>query len=487
MKRILLFALALVTGLGIYSKNAISSKEEPPPKLMENVSDYDPAERISQVAQRVSPAVVSIKAEHVGKPGRRFAREGRRLPRNFPEEGTPFGDFFSEFFEGMNRGGGEGPAERPQTAGGSGIIIDKRGYIVTNNHVVEGANKFTVDLSGDGSNEVPAKLVGADKRTDLAILKIEAKKDLAVAEWGDSDRAKVGARVVAIGSPFMLDHTVTQGIVSSKRRNTNNLIGPNYTYDLIQTDAAINPGNSGGPLCTLDGRIIGVNVAIFTQNGGSIGLGFAIPSNLARDVSEKLIKDGKVSRGRIGVFVENPRAELKEEMHLAGGALVHKVEPEGPAAKAGVKAGDVITEMNGSAVQDATQLRRNVSALAPGQTVKLKVISYQDGKQREVSVKLANLEDDKERGEETDSPEGESDSLGISLAPADGRGLIVERVAPGSPGHQFGLRRGDVVIKINRRDATLNNYQKAVRESRTLVLLVERDGGEMFVEIPLKK
>jgi len=456
-----------------------------PPSVLPPSSFRETSEQFRAVANHVGPAVVSIRAERSSRAPKALSRDERRY-RNSPNP-SPFGgtDPFSEFFRNFEQR--EDTPESTQASSGSGIVIDKRGYILTNNHVVEGGTKFTVDLSEDGSLEVPATLVGTDRRTDLAVLKIAERKDLTVAEWGNSDSAQVGDWVVAIGSPFMLDHSVTQGIVSAKRRNSTNLMGPDYSYDIIQTDAAINPGNSGGPLCTLDGKVVGVNTAIFTQSGGgNIGIGFAIPSNLAQETATKLISDGKITRGRLGVYIGNPLAELKTQLGISGGARVLKIEPKSPASGSGIKPGDIILEVDSIPIKDATQLRRTISSASPGQKLAFKVLDDQSKKTRTVKVTLGKLDGDRAVPDGTKS-DSSPDTLGLSLQEQEGgKGLVVESVRPGSIAALQGINPGDVILRVDHTPvSTLKGYEDETKSKESLTLLVDRNGEELFFEFSL--
>ena len=276
----------------------------------------------------------------------------------------PFFEFFRRFGQPFN------VPQEPQTSLGSGIIIDKKGYIVTNNHVVEGAGKVVVNLPGDESTDLAAKVIGTDPRTDLAVIKITTSKDLPTAQWADSDAVEVGDWALAIGSPFMLTHSVTLGIVSAKGRNASALMGADYGYEMLQTDAAINPGNSGGPLCTIEGTVMGVNSAIFTRSGGYMGIGFAIPSNLAKDIANTLIKGGKIVRGWLGVAIQPLDDGMKKDLGIQNGVLVHQITPNSPAEKAGLKPGDVLVDIAGKPVKEVSEVQHQVSSYKPGDKVK---------------------------------------------------------------------------------------------------------------------
>jgi serine protease Do len=312
-------------------------------------------------AAKVSPSVVSIFAEQVVQ-----AEGGQGLPDD------PFRDFFGDqFFRRFFGDPGQGGSSRRTVRGlGSGVIVSRDGLILTNNHVVEKASKLSVVISDKKS--YPAKVVGTDPQTDVAVIRIDAK-DLPVAELGDSDTVKVGEWVLAVGNPFQLMHSVTAGIISAKGRSS---VGLADYEDFIQTDASINPGNSGGALADLDGRIVGINTAITSPSGGSIGIGFAIPINMARRVMDELIEKGQVVRGYVGVTLQPIDENMAQALNLKGtdGALVGDVVPDGPADKAGIKRGDVVVAVNGAAVRDSTQVRNLVAAGQPGKAMTLSLL-----------------------------------------------------------------------------------------------------------------
>ena len=344
-----------------------------------------------RVAEMVNPTVVNIKSTvGVEKRHAPFSKRWRGQPQpqdGFPEGQDPFRDFFGQFFHRYGQGGPVMPQAQPQTALGSGMIIDGRGYVLTNNHVVKEATEILVTVPGFAT-DLKAKVVGTDPQTDLAVIKVEAPKPLPSINWADSDKVEVGDWAIAIGIPFGLEHTMTLGIVSAKGRNQVGITGSEYGGGLIQTDAAINPGNSGGPLCTVDGTVMGVNTAIFTRTGGYMGIGFAIPSNLARTVASDLIAHGKVTRAWLGVYIGPLADDLGKELGINHGAVIERVEPKSPADKSGLQPGEVITQINGKEVTDVTQLPQEVGSLKPGERITLKLVSYETKRSREVKVKL---------------------------------------------------------------------------------------------------
>lgn len=450
------------------------------------------SESFRMVAKKVGPAVVNIKATKGSS-----KREGMRPPRGmsrkrnpFPEgeEGEggpggrdPFFDFFERFghpFPFMDQG--------PQTSLGSGVIMDKKGIVVTNNHVVDGATEILVNLNGD-KTELKAKVIGTDPKTDLAVLQVQGGKDLPAAEWADSDSVEVGDWAIAIGSPFALGQSVTVGIVSAKGGRNSSLTGVDFGGDLIQTDAAINPGNSGGPLCDLEGRVMGINTAIYTRSGGYMGIGFAIPANLARDVASKLATDGKIVRGWLGVYIEPLAPDLAKELGIKEGVGVREVIENSPASEAGLKAGDVVLEVDGKPVKEPAVLQKTIGSYKPGQSVKVKVASYADKKTRTVTVKVGKLPDEPTAAKVEKEKDGEPDKLGLLVSPSPAKdGMVVDNLQPGGIGEQSGLEPGDVIVRINRKVVdSAAMYKKQVSSSRRLFLEVKRKGRTLFVQVTL--
>ena len=375
------------------------------------------------------------------------------------------------------------PQEREAQAIGSGVIVDAaKGYVLTNNHVVEQADTIKVTLSDDRT--VEAKLVGRDPATDIAVLQIKNAKDLKQLSIGDSDKLQVGDFVVAIGSPFGLQQTVTSGIVSGLSRQTN--ITEGGYEDFIQTDASINPGNSGGALVNLKGELIGIPSNILSGGGGSIGIGFAIPINIAKGVMKQLIETGSVERGRIGVGGQDLTPELAKAFNLptTHGAVVSQVVPGSPAAKAGIKQEDVITEVNGKDLHSFSQLRNMVGLMRVGEKVDLTVV--RDGKPRTVTVTIGKNTEQASSGADlhprlagaTFAPSDESNSKG-----SDERGIVVQKVEPRSPAARAGLRPGDVITAVNRHPvATMAEFEKyAGKKESELLLHLRRGNGALFL------
>ncbi len=447
----------------------------------------------ADLAEHVAPAVVNISTT-------KTINGGRAGPFHFyfnPPEGfenSPFGDFFKRFFGPQGKGGGGEERKFEQRSLGSGVIVDAReGYILTNFHVIDGADGIKVKLTG--GKELEAEVKGRDKKTDLALLKVKPARGMKEAVLGDSDKLRVGDWVVAIGNPFGLENTVTAGIVSAKGR----VIDQGPYDDFIQTDASINPGNSGGPLVNLAGEVIGINTAIFSRSGGNIGIGFAIPSNMANSLLPQLKTTGKVVRGYLGVLIQPVTEALAESLGLdeAQGALVAQVIKDGPSAEAGIEEGDVIVKFNGREVKTSRGLPAMVAATAVGK--KVEVVVIRGGKLKTLAVKLGRLPDEEGDGEAAE-PEAAKNALGLSLkkltpalaerlgSKAD-KGLAVAAVEPGSPAARAGIREGDVILRVNRREvASRKEFEKALENGKKGVhlFLVERRGQNIFVAIKVK-
>jgi serine protease Do len=427
-----------------------------------------------RLAKELTSSVVNISTTQVIK-GR-----STRFHSPFGED-DPFNEFFKRFF-------GDTPRQFKSTSLGSGFIINRDGYILTNNHVVENATEISVKL-GDG-REFKAKVVGRDQKTDIALIKIEASS-LPVIPFGDSDLLEVGEPVMAIGNPFGLNQTVTTGIVSAKGR----FIGEGPYDNFIQTDASINRGNSGGPLINTKGETVGINTAIFSPTGGSIGIGFAIPIDMAKEVLPQLKERGSVTRGWLGVAIQQITPELAKTFGLkqANGALVSDVVDGSPAEKAGVKQGDVIVEFDGKKVKSSTDLPHIVASTVVGKEVAMKVI--RDGAELPLQVKVGEL---KEEQLAAMVPSSAKSKLGIDiqqLNPAlarkfgikDDKGVVITGVEPDSPGEAAGLQPGDLILEIDRtKVATVNQARRALEKTRPdepTVVLVKRNGETRYVVI----
>lgn len=425
------------------------------------------------LAKKLGPSVVNVSTTTV-----------RGSEGNAP---GPFGDndpaeeFWQRFFGGRTP---RGPQR--QSGVGSGFIVDADGTILTNYHVVDGAQKLSVTLS-DG-RKYDAKVIGRDQKSDIAVIKIEAGRSLPVAPLGDSDRLEVGEWVMAIGNPFGLDHTVTSGIVSAKGRN----IGQGPYDNFIQTDASINPGNSGGPLINLRGEVVGINSAIFSQSGGNIGIGFAIPSNAVKELLPQLRDKGKVVRGFIGASVQKVSPEIAESLGInpARGALVADLVKGGPAERAGMKTGDVIVEFDRRAIKDSADLPQQVARVAPGAAVQVKVI--RDGKETTLPLTVGEM---KEAEVAASTQDGE---LGLTVQPLTPQmaenlglertdGLVISAVKPGSAADEAGLRSGDVILEVNRQSVkNLADYNREITrndKAKSVLFLVRRGQNSLFLAL----
>ncbi len=415
--------------------------------------------------------------------------------RDLPQMQDPS---FRQFFgDQLDRSGRPGQLDIPaQQGAGSGVIVTKDGYILTNNHVVEHTDQLKVALN-DG-REFTAKVIGADPKSDIAVIKIDAK-DLPFLTMADSDQSEVGDRVLAIGNPFGVGQTVTSGIISAKGRAT---MGLDYE-DFIQTDAAINPGNSGGALVDVEGRLIGINTAILSHSGGSQGVGFAIPANLTREVMTSLINDGKVTRGYLGVMIQDVTPALASEFKLkdSQGALVGDVLPKGPADVAGLKDGDVIVDFNGKPVTDSRHFKLEVASLKPGETVPVKLL--RDGHSKTLDVTLKELPGSEQPTPTASGAAEEGEALkGVAVGDLDAQvrqhfdvpqniaGAVITEVAPESAAAEAGLKPGDVITEINRRP--VRNAEDAVKltervPNKSTLLHIWSGRGSRYVAVDESK
>ncbi len=473
------------------SKAAIQSKvnsapsAEPQKTVPAKQMMGDISQAFEQAAQKVSPSVVAITAEQSVEVQSSFGMPDDALKDFFGE------DFFKRFF-------GQTPQEQRRTVRslGSGVIISSDGTILTNNHVVENADKLFVVI-GDKKN-YPAKVVGTDPQTDVAVIRIDAQ-NLPAATLGNSDDINVGQWVIAIGNPFQLMHTVTAGIISAKGRSS---VGLADYEDFFQTDASINPGNSGGALADLNGNVIGINTAIASPSGGNIGIGFAIPINMARQVMDSLISKGKVVRGYMALVPQDIDENLAKALNLKSteGVLVGDVTPGGPADKGGIQRGDVITSFDGKKVKDSTALRMMIAETAPNTAVKVGLL--RQGKEMDVNVTLA--ERPKERQEPSrapEAPEGQtSEKLGLSvqdltpdiakqLGYEKEKGVLVADVASGSPAEDAGLQRGDLIKEVNREPVgSVPEFERAIRKFKSgdvAALFIQRGPVTLFAGIKI--
>lgn len=438
-------------------------------------------ESFAPLVKKVSPCVVNISTVKIlkgrGQTGQPFGGP--------PGAEDPLRDFFDRFFKDQM------PKGHKQQSLGSGFILDREGHILTNNHVVEMTDEIKVKLFS--GREYTAKVIGRDAKTDLALIRIDASEALTPVNLGDSENLEVGDWVVAIGNPFGLGNSVTAGIVSAKYRH----IGQGSYDNFIQTDASINPGNSGGPLLNGAGEVIGINSAIFSQTGGNIGIGFAIPINMAKEILPQL-KKGKVVRGWLGVMIQKVTPELKEKLKLKDdkGALVADVTPGGPADKAGIRRGDVIVSFDGKELNERSELPYLVAMTQVNREVSVDVL--RKGERKSFLVKLGELKDDKRSEIQV---EGEAQDLGLTvrditpelarrLGVSETSGVVVVEVEPGSAGAEAGVRQGDLILELDQNPVkTVDDYHDKVSQYKkddTILLLLKRGGTTLFVTVEVE-
>jgi serine protease Do len=455
---------------------------------------------LSDLAAKVTPAVVNVAVTM--KAGAADDDETQMADRSQQQQMEEFMQRFAERFGQQGQPGGK-PQMKPRTAQkaqavGTGFIIDANGWIVTNFHVAGKADSITVTLA-DG-RKLPAKMVGGDEKTDLALIKVESDKPLPYVTFADASKVRVGQPVMAVGNPFGLGGTVTTGIVSARGRDIHS--GPFDDY--IQTDAAINRGNSGGPLFDMDGHVIGINTAIFSPSGGSVGLGFAIPSSLAEPVVAQLKTNGRVERGLLGVQIQPVTEELAQSMSLGSekGALVAQVQPDSPALAAGIKSGDVIKSVDGKNIETIRDLTRMISAVKPGTSVKLDL--WRDGKDMSVTAKVGDQKEEgavvKAKADQPDAKKAEPMSYGVSLAPISPearqelklddsiKGAVVAAVEPGSPADDQGLKAGDVLQQVGKDmvdspKMAAEKLKEAKKTGKPVLMKIYREGMTRFVAI----
>jgi serine protease Do len=480
------FAIGALLSLRLvhWAGHGVMGAEKIPVKISKNPSPVTLSDFKNGFASVIDPALAAV----VNISSTKLVKRQNQLPGFF------FNDpFFRQFF-GDQTPESQVPQTQKEQSLGSGVIVNPNGYLLTNNHVIEGASDvrvFTPDRK-----EYKAKVIGTDARTDVAVLKIEAS-GLPSFTLGDSSNLKVGDVVFAIGDPFGIGETATMGIVSATGRALGGAI--ERYEDFIQTDAAINPGNSGGALIDLHGNLIGINTAILSGGGGNQGVGFAIPINMAHNIMEQILEHGKVVRGQLGVLIQDVDPDMAKALGLSagGGALVSDLVPNGPAAKAGIERGDVILEFNGQSVRDRQDLSVRVSQTPPGTTVHLKV--FHNGQTRDVDVTLTEL-NEKSASTEGGGQEGGGggllrgvrvETLTPSIArelqlPAGTAGVVVTSVDPSSPAAAADIQRGDVIQEVNRKPVrNMDDYQRAVQSAgnESVLLLINRGGQTHFVVV----
>jgi serine protease Do len=457
----------------------------------------------ADVVERVMPAVVSVSVK------RKVVAEDVASPEGFGSEGGPDAEMFQQFMERFfnGRGGEFRMPQMPQTprggmpmaAAGTGFIFHDHGHIATNYHVVADAGEVTVTLS-DG-REFPAEVVGTDPDTDLAVLEIHPDEPLPYVEFADSDTVRVGDPVIAIGNPFGLGSTVTAGIVSAEHR----VIGAGRFDDFMQIDAPINHGNSGGPTFNLEGKVVGINTAIHSPTGGNVGIGFAIPSNLAWEILDELHTNGQIERGWLGVHIQGVDEDLAASLDMADakGALVAQVQPDSPAAAAGLEQGDVIVSYNGEAIDTLRDLTSKVASTDPGTASELMV--WRNGEEMAIDVEIGTLPGQAQMAAAEEPEDANTPKLGVALAKLtdadresmhlseDVEGAIVTEVNPGSPAAEKGVQRGDVIVEVDRQKVSEPKMvadavrQAAERGDESVLLLIKREGQDRFVAVRLER
>ena len=487
--RVAIYCIAAgVTGIAIGSRAYHNYTAPPPVVTAAPATTAAPAglqTSFAPIVDKDLAAVVNISSSKVVR-----SSGGNDIPSFMMD--PVFRQFFGDDFGRQRRN----PGPQYQRSLGSGVIIRSDGYILTNNHVIDGATDITVTLLD--KREFKAKVIGTDAKTDLGVVKVDTKGLPALA-LADSSKVRVGDIALAMGTPFGLGQTVTMGIISAKGRNG---LGIEGYEDFIQTDAAINPGNSGGALVDVRGDLIGINTAILTRGGGNQGVGFAIPINLAKSVMDQVIAHGKVTRGYMGVGPEDISPAMAKAFHLTDmrGVLIGNVEPGSPAAQAGIQRGDIVYEINGERVEDSNQLRLRISSTAPGTTVRLKILH--DGAERTVSIKLVEYPNETARNGATNDLRdngGTTNALdGVQIEdlnyqdlrelrlPPSTKGVVVTDVTNGSPAAMAGLQSGDVIQEMDReRITSAADFDRAMRRSagRTVLLLVNRGGTTRYVAV----
>lgn len=491
------FVLAGALGLGLLGATLIPSSPHAIAQTNAAASGvkmpFGAPSSFADLVEKARPAVVSIRV----KGGTKSQKSGQKSPEfNMPDlpDGHPLNEFFKNFRKDGPGSGGQ-RRRRPSVAQGSGFFISEDGYVVTNHHVIDNASEITITM--DSGDEHKAEIIGSDERTDLALLKVKSKKKFPHVDFSEKT-ARVGDWVLAVGNPFGLGGTVTAGIVSAHKRDIGS--GP---YDFLQIDAAVNKGNSGGPAFSLDGKVIGVNTAIFSPSGGNVGIAFAVPSKLAKSVVAKLKSGGTVSRGWLGVTIQSVNDDIAASLGLKvpKGAMVTKVTEKSPAAKSDMQVGDLIVAVDGEDIKDSRDLSRKIAGYDPKKDVRVTVL--RDGKKRDLSVELGTFPSGKKlaslkQGNKKPAS-AEMEDLGISLAPAsahsgpDSKGVVITKVNPDSKAADKGLKAGDVILEVagfevSNPDDVAKSVRKAKEKGRAAVHMLVRSGGsQRFIALPLKK
>lgn len=489
MKRDLICILAASAILTLpYNISQADPESAPPPRFSLNYAQ-ELSGVFEQVAKTITPSVVNIvSTQNVKVPVNRQRGPGGPNDPFFDPFKDFFGDDFWDRFGNGPNGGGGGPDAGKQQGLGTGVLVDDKGHILTNNHVVENADEIKVTFHD--KKTLKAKIIGTDPRTDLAVIQVQGRTDFEPAKLGDSDKLKIGEWVIAAGNPFGLDNTITAGIVSAKGRS---LMGGTQFEDFIQTDAAINPGNSGGPLVNLNGEVVGINTAIFSRSGGYMGIGFAIPISMARNVMNSLLENGKVTRGWLGVAIQNLTDDLASSFDYKGikGALVGDVTKDSPADKAGVEAGDIVTKFNDTPIEDVNHLRNLVASTKPDSKVDLEVV--RNGEKKTYRIKVGELENEAQ----VEKPaEEEKNELGLSLqnltpdmakqlGVKTENGVVVTNVNPYSLAARAGLQPRDVIVSVGSKAVNnVNEFKKLIDKEdikKGVRLRVETQGFQRFV------